>query len=52
MKDREKVKLIIGGNFNIKTEERGGIGIEEENMKRSSKDKITSNEGQNFIEWL
>lgn len=45
-------KLIIGGDFNVRTGEKGGI-IDRENgieIKRKSKDKIINKEGEKLIE--
>jgi len=49
-KDREDYGLIIGGDFNVRTGELGGIG--EAGMMRRSKDKTIGNGGRNFIEWV
>lgn len=48
----EKEKVIIGGDFNIRTGELGGDEIGEESMERHSKDKIIGNGGKKFVEWI
>lgn len=52
VEDRERKGVIIGGDFNIRTGVGGGIGVDEEENKRFSKDKTIGNEGRNLIEWV
>ncbi|XP_071580229.1 uncharacterized protein [Temnothorax nylanderi] len=42
----------MGGDFNIRIGELGGWEIEEMELERSSKDKVISNGGRNFVEWV
>lgn len=52
VEDRERKGVIIGRDFNIRTGVGGGIGVDEEENKRFSKDKTIGNEGRNLIEWV
>lgn len=42
--------IIIGGDFNIRIGELGGVEIGRQEMSRKSKDKIIDNGGKEFIE--
>lgn len=44
--------VMLGGDFNIRIDELGGSGIEEERRERRSKDKVIENNGRNFVNWL
>lgn len=44
--------IIIGGDFNLRIGELGGIDIEGSMLKRKSKDKTIGNGGRKFVEWI
>lgn len=44
--------IIIGGDFNIRTGNLGGIEEEEGGRERNSKDKCVSKDGRMLIEWM
>lgn len=50
--DKEEGSIIMGGDFNIRIGELGGWEIEEMELERRSKDKVISNGGRNFVEWV
>jgi len=49
LKEREEEGIIIG-DFNIKIRELGSLS--ELGIERKSKDKMTGNEGRNFLDWI
>ncbi|KYN00148.1 hypothetical protein ALC62_09082 [Cyphomyrmex costatus] len=51
IRDEEIRELIIGGDFNIRTGELGGIELNEDVSVRYSKDKVVGNNGKRLIEW-
>ncbi|KYM98796.1 hypothetical protein ALC62_10485 [Cyphomyrmex costatus] len=51
IRDEEIRELIIGGDFNIRTGELGGIELNEVISVRYSKDKVVGNNGKRLIEW-
>lgn len=49
----EENKIVIGGDFNIRIGELGGLGSrEEEELCRKSKDKTVGNGGKNMVEFV
>lgn len=44
--------IIIGGDFNIRTGNLGGIKEEEGDKERNSKDKCVSKDERMLIEWM
>lgn len=47
--EERNTKMLLGGDFNARTREKGGI-YEGENKKRSSKDKVCDREGEVLLE--
>jgi len=50
IEEREECLVILGGDFNIRTGELGGV--KEIGIERRSKDKTVSNGGRNMIKWM
>lgn len=52
LEEREQAKVIIGGDFNIRTGGLGGIDIIEGGNERRSKDRSISKDGKRLINWI
>lgn len=50
IEESDRTNIIIGGNFNIRIGNLGGIGGEEEGEERRSKDTKIGNEGNKLID--
>lgn len=50
--ERERDRLIIGGDFNIRIGVYGDMGVENDRYVRFSKDEIVGNENRNLIRWI
>lgn len=52
MEEKFYENVIIGGDFNMRTSQLGGINIEEGGKERRSKDIISNKGGRLFVEWI
>lgn len=50
--EEEGKEIIIGGDFNIRIGELGGMKTEEMEVGRRIKDKVINNGGRNLAEWI
>lgn len=51
MEENREEGIIIGGDFNIRIGKEGEIE-ELDELRRSSKDKVISNEGKRMVKWI
>lgn len=52
MEEERECNIIIGGDFNVRIGEKGGIEDAGEQMRRSSKDKAINNGGRQFLKLI
>lgn len=52
IKENDKRKVIIGGDFNVRTGQLGGVNLEEGGMERRSKDKKVGNDSRALMKLL